>query len=209
MDNMIQKLIAIVLLIGLNNLYADKLLFDLRAQDYANTLKEDVISSKYKINNKIVLETNLNKSSSGIYYINDNNTIGFCNIEIQSSLTNWTFESTIVYQSYNWNKDRSIDTRRLIKLIDKQGNIIILEFYKNGFSINGKEFKAEIDNEQCVLNIRKISHKIIFNINGQQIYTINNLKFTNLQFIHTDILNWIYDYSYFDRLQDLKLYAND
>ena len=209
MKKTITKLFLVGLL-GLSGLNASELLFDLRAQDYANVLKDDVISSKYKISDKIIFETNLQKSSSGVYYyINDTNKVGFSNLEIKSKLNNWTFNSNIIYQSYDWNKGHSIDKKRLIKFIDKDGNVLILEFYRNGFNINGKEFKGEIDGEQLALTVSKQGQKVSFNMNGYNIYDIDNIKFKELHFINTDIWNTkLYDKSY-DRLQELKLYSND
>ena len=204
----IKKLILASLLL-VSGLGASELLFDLRAQDYSNTLKEESITSKYKISDKIILETNLRKSKGAIYYYVDNKISGFCNLEIKSDIKNWLFNTNIVYQSYISTKSRSTDKIRLIKFIDSEGTSIVLEFYKDGFNINGKEFKAEIDNEQLALNIKKINKKIIFKINGQTVHTLINSEFKDLKFINTDIWNWSYDNSYYDRLQDLKLYSND
>ena len=208
-----KKTIKIILFLGLlaaSSLNAKELLFDLRAQDYANTLKDTSITSKYKISDKIILETNLRKSKKAVYYYIDNFISGFCNLQINIPLKNWTLNSNIVYQSiYQDSEKYFTNKKRLIKFIDNTGHTIILEFYKDGFTINGKEFKAKINDEQLALNISKLDNKISFKINGQTIHTINSSNFQNLKFIDTDIWNWKFSNSYYDRLQDLKLFSND
>jgi len=204
----IKKLILASLLL-VSSLGASELLFDLRAQDYSNTLKADVIVSKYKINDKVILETNLNKSTSGMYYyINDTEKVGFCNIELKDGLKNWTFVVNVIYQSYI-RSNLFTDKKRLLRFLDNNGNIIVLEFYRTGFTINGKEFKANIDDSQISLIIKNENNKMTFKMNGEKIYAINTTEFKKLKNINYDLWYYHSGYNKFDRLQDLKLYSND
>lgn len=59
-----KKLTKLILagLLTVSSLNASELLFDLGAQDFSKTLK-DFANAKYKISDKIIMETNLRKSS--------------------------------------------------------------------------------------------------------------------------------------------------
>lgn len=201
------KLILTVLL-TVSSLNAGGLLVDSSAQDYANTLKGEHINSKYKINDSIVVETNLRKSTKGSYYYIESGITGFYNIEVNKPVKNWSFNEDVIYQSY-YSNSSSTDKKRYIKFTSNNGSNIILAFYQKGFTVNDKEFKADIDDEQININVKKLDNTISILINGQKVYTDSLEKFGNLRLIDTSIINFQEQSSIYDRLHQVTLYSND
>lgn len=198
-----KSLIKLVLvgLLAVSSLNAKEILFDLRAQDFSNAVKQEQKMTKYKISDKIILETNANKSSKGYYYT-ANNIKGLINIEVNKKISNWKYNLDITYHTYFENK------KRLIIFTDKFGENIILEFYKKGFTINGKEYKANTNKEHMLISIKKESTNLSISINSQKIYT-STIEFDNLKFINTEIM---FDNEYhnaWDRLNNILLVSND
>ena len=193
----IKKLILASLLL-VSTLGAKELLFDLRAQDFSNAQKQKM--AKYKISDKIIIETNTVKSPNGGYYYTAKSYIsGYFNIEIIKPLNNWKYNLDIVY--YTNTKDK----KRSIIFTDKFGENIILEFYQTGFTINGKEYKANTYKEHMLINITKNTNNLSVSINAQNIYK-SSIDFDNLKSISTNIL---YDYNSYDELNNLLLVSND
>jgi len=193
------KKLVLVSLLFVSSLGAKELLFDLRAQDYSNAEKQEQKMAKYKVNDKIILETNIMKAKKGGFYFTDSSKIdGHINIELTKPIKNWKFNLDITYYTYN------NGMKRLLIFNDKFGENIILEFYKTGFTINGKEYKANIHKERMLISIKKDDKNVYILINSQKIYT-STIDFDNLKSISTNIS---YDYGY-DKLNNILLVSND
>jgi len=198
MNKIVSKLFLVGVL-GLSNLNASEILFDLRAQDYSNTLTNNSIMSKYKINDNVILETNINKSSKGFYYIKNQGIKGVLTLNVKSPITNWKYDLDIEYID-------SSTEKRVIVFSDKIGENITMEFYPDGFTINAKEYKAEIAKQHLIINITKDLNNFTVTINGQKVHT-SQIKFGILKSVTADILQSnIYN---FDKLNNIILVSND
>ena len=198
MNKIVSKLFLVGIL-GLSNLNASEMLFDLRAQDYSNTLTNNSIMSKYKINDNVILETNINKSSEGFYHIENLFTKGVLALNIKSPITNWKYNLDIEYTGFSTEK-------RVIVFSDKIGENITMEFYPDGFTINAKEYKAEIAKQHLIINITKDLNNFTVTINGQKVHT-SQVKFGILKSVTADILKQ--NLNIFDKLNNIILVSND
>jgi len=204
------KILTKLILAGLltvSSLNASELLFDLRAQDFSQTLK-DTKNARYKVNDKIIIETNLIKSGSGFYYTNQGRTGAF-NLSLATQLSNWKLDLDVIYDSKGTHdyKKYLTNNKRLIKLSDISGETFILEFYYCGFTINGKEFKSKINEEKLQIGIKNENNKLTVSINGQSIYEESN-SFGKLRFIDTSYINFQNNCAY-DQLNGITLVSND
>jgi len=199
------KQITKLLLMGfviITSLNAKEILFNLNAQDFSNVIEQKEIMTRYKVSDKIILETNIDKSSKGYYYIGDDTKKGKINIEINTKISNWQYKIDIIYGPYSDN------TERFIIFTDKFGKDIILKFYENGFIINGKKYKSDIDGERMLINIQKEANTLNVLIDNQKIYTAP-IEFGDLKLISTDV-NFDASYEHkWDKLNNIVLISND
>jgi len=194
------KLVLVGLLtFGSLNLNA-KEIFNLKAQDFQYTLEKEK-NAKYKVGD-VVVETNLVKSSKtspGNYLSN-----GHFNLESIQPLKSWTLNTELRYHfSYN-----SSDLKRFVRLTSDQGENFIIEFFHTGFNINGKQFKADVEDQLLLLNITKKDKKLIIKLNNQTLFN-NMVNLDNLKYIDS---NFYFKDSYsnrFDTLHKLNLISHD
>ena len=174
--------IIVIGLVLLGNLYGKEIIFDLRAQDFANSLHGKMITSKYKVNDTVIVKTNLLKASKGDFYYNhDHSKHGFFNFIVNNLNLNWKLSLDIKYVYYY-----KTETKKHIKFIDEYGENILLEFTKKGFTLNGKQYKADINKEKMLLEIININNKLSIRMNGQNIYK-HKINLAKLKYIDIDI----------------------
>ena len=205
-----KKITKLILLgaLSLSSLNASELLFDLKAQDFSKTLTDTTINAKYKVSNKIIIETNLLKRSVGYYRTNQGQT-GFLNIEINQELNNWKLNLDVIYDSYDNYMGKQRGGTRLIKFRDNQGEVITLEFTYNKFTVNGKEFKIALDSKQLNIGIKMNVSTLQVLINSQSVYN-QKITFSQLKNISSSFLTYAMgNYKAFDMLNSMTLYSND
>ncbi len=167
--------IVLIGMLALSSLSAKELLFDLRSQDFANTLDDKQIDTKYKVSDKIMVETNMLKSTkNGSYYGKD----ALFSIKVANGLKNWKTNIDITYKFCC-----ATNIKRYIKFIDKFGKTIVLEFIEGSFTLNGKKYKAKFDEELLSLEIIKRNENIIILMNNQKLYD-SKVDFDNLKYIN-------------------------
>lgn len=198
-----------------------KELFNLKAQDFEYTLLgKKSKSAKYKVNDNVLAETNLVKSNKGFYYTKVSSKKlyhGFFNIEILKDLSNFAFNSNIIYNSIPRNdngllKSLAFTQKRYIKFIDDKGSTIVISFNKDGITINDKEFKAQTNQETINLNVTINNKNLEITINSNKLfegnYNFNKLKFIDTTFISSQVDTYQRPYT-FDKLSGIKLISND
>ncbi|MCK5294216.1 MAG: hypothetical protein KAJ49_06145 [Arcobacteraceae bacterium] len=202
--NKITKIVIIGLLV-LGRLNANELLFDLKAQDFSKTFTESMTNAKYKVSDKIIVETNLLKRSMGYYRANVGFS-GFLNLFVTTNSNNWKFNMDVVYDDY---KDR-LNKIRLLKFTDNSGEVITLEFANTYITINSKKFMINIIDKQLDIGIKMKNSNLIVSINGKIIYKMivefDKLDFVSSSFFTYDTANY---YSAYDQLNGITLYEND
>lgn len=177
-----------------------KELFNLKAQDFEYSLNKNQINAKYKVND-VIVETNLikgKKYSPGLYI-----GTGYLNIESINALNNWTLN--IDFKVSFWNNSQS---PRLFKLVSEKGESFILEFFKGGFNINGKKYKAKIENDLLSISINKITESFILKLNNQTLLN-EKISFSKLKYIDTNIYYGSYDEKQHDTLNNIILVSHD
>jgi len=208
--------IFILLIALVNILNAEKLVFDLDAQNLENTLNKKCVDSRYEISKDIEVDTNLRFDDG--YYFACWKSHGYYDISMKTPVKNFTLNMEIVYENtmrdgFGGGKVKDIPYRE-IKLTDVEGNVLKLRFGIDDFYINDKMFKADIDyTESIVLNITNKHNRILVYIDEQKLYEADN-DFFGLKFMNSTIAQYRSNgdrvaAKAWDQLKTLKLYSND
>jgi|TARA_R110002033_G_scaffold29007_5_gene65295 hypothetical protein len=173
------KIVTKLVLIGLLTTCSlnAKELFDLRIQDFSNTLEDKQIDSRYKINESIIVETNtLKERKGGYYYTTPSYRKGLFNIELLTPVKSWIYNYSVQYEN----------GKRLLKFIDESGKNLVFEFGNKEFTINEKEYKTNIEDEELFITIEGVNGEFKITMNGQ---TLNAkvVGFGNLKKIETSL----------------------
>jgi len=95
-----KKIVTKIFLLGLltvSSLNA-KELFDLKAQDFEHTLTDKYINAKYKVDENIVVETNLGKGSRGFYFF-EGDPFGYFSINLNKPIDKFTINFDLIYET--------------------------------------------------------------------------------------------------------------
>lgn len=196
MNGLLKIIFLVVLFVG--NGFAKNILFDLGAQEFQNSLSDQQRSTKYNIDDKVIIKTNLLKDTLGYYHTNAN-IEGVFNINSSWPVSDWKFNLDVQYEGLK-------DKNRFIKMTDKTGEVILIEFNTKGFIFNAKDYKANIDRKHLLIQVIKLDEKVSLYLNRQLIET-QNIKFGQLKSVETTILKFSFKEQ--DKINNLMLVSND
>lgn len=178
--------------------FAKEIVFDLERQDFINSLGDKQLSTKYNLNDRMIIHTNLLKNEQGVYHTNSDN-IGRFDLHPSIPMVDWKFNLDIQYEGLK-------DKNRFIKFTDMNGEVILLEFNTAGFIFNSIDYNAKIDKKHLFIQIVKNGESVEFYLNKQLIDT-QMTNFEKLKSIETTIFKFsIYDQ---DKLNNILLVSND
>lgn len=191
------KYSAILLLLSFS-VYAREIIFDLRSQDFINSLGEKQFSSKYNLDDKIIVHTNMLKNDQDIYHTNSN-VIGKFNLYPLKTIFDWTLNVDVQYEGLK-------DKNRFIKLTDENGVTVLLEFNTNGFIFNAIDYNAKLDKKHLLIQLIKKNENVEFYLNKQLIDT-QLTTFSKIKTVETTFYKFsLYDK---DKLNNILLVSND
>ena len=192
-------LTAITLLIVLNvAAFCREIIFDLHKQDFMNSLSDRQLSTKYNVEDKVIVQTNLLKDEQGVYHTNSD-IMGKFDIYTNTPLIDWKFNLDVQYEGLK-------TKNRFIKFTDTNGEVILLEFNTVGFVFNSIDYNANINKKHLFIQVKRIDGKIEFYLNKQLIDS-QNLDFARLKSIETTFYKFnVYEQ---DKLNNVMLVSND
>ena len=191
------KFLVLTMVLAVSSV-AREIVFDLDSQDFINSLGDKQLSTKYNLDDRMIIHTNLLKNEQGIYHTNSN-TIGRFDIHPSIPMIDWKFNLDIQYEGLK-------DKNRFIKFTDKNGEVILLEFNTIGFIFNSIDYNAKLDKKHLFIQLVKNGESIEFYLNKQLIDT-QMTNFDKLKSIETTIFKFsIYEQ---DKLNNILLVSND
>lgn len=194
------KLLKISCLLLLMSLcvHAREIIFDLRSQDFVNSLGEKQFSSKYNLDDKIIIQTNMLKNDQAVYHTNSNVT-GKFNLYPLRTIFDWTLNVDVQYEGLK-------DKNRFIKLTDENGVTILLELNTIGFIFNAIDYNAKLDKKHLLIQLVKKNETVEFYLNKQLIDT-QLTNFSKIKSVETTFYKFsLYDK---DKLNNILLVSND
>jgi hypothetical protein len=193
---------------------AEKMVFDLRAQDFDKSLTKSVdnaynaqhcIDARYAVSKDVTLNTNLILHGQKKSYTPCIETSGYFNMVLNQPIQNFLLIINVTYVNEGYGE---VPQTRTIKLTDINGKALVMKFNKEEFYIDEKKFVTKIGKDLIALTISNQGEKLHINIDGAKVMELE--KLSALKFIDTSF----YVHSYFNnRLQDelnaLKLVSFD
>ena len=165
-----------VVMVALSGMSFAGVVFDLQQQHFFNSLKTEVIASKYELPN-VYVTTNLNLKSDTYNY--QNRTGGHFHIELKEALSIWnmTFDLDIWFT----NNDS-------ITLYDVSGKSFVIAFKdERGGKLyfDNKEVYTANYNIKGSIQLVRNGTEIVLKINGSDIATTEGLSFGQLKTVQT------------------------
>jgi len=194
---------------------AEEIIFDLLAQDFE--VKKKCADSRYIVSKNVTIDMNMFIDNGN--YITCNKTIGYFNITLNKTITNFTFDTNFIIEnsarSSRNGEILNIDQNpvsRSIKFTDEVGNTLNIIFEKDEMKINEKTYKVKLDFQDLVpLTVNNSNGDLSVTIDGQKIYTNKNvlskIKFVDILLYNSPIA--FDSASVYDRLRTLRLISND
>lgn len=191
--------LAFLSVLATSSLSAKEMIFDLFAQDYKESLTESPSMNKYKVNDSIIVETNLIKKDLANYYrYHRDDTLGHFNLYPTKVIKNWTYKSDITFNDTSHKK--------YIEITDEVGEKFLVTIFTDAIDIENIRLKANTHKERVRFEIEKKDDVIAVIIDGKKVYE-EKIKLNLVRKINTNI-NYLYSNTY-DTLYDLKLINND
>lgn len=196
MKNLIK--ITILVLFLITNGFTKDIMFDLGAQDFQNSLIDQQHSTKYNIEDKVIAQTNLLKSTLGYYHTNAK-VLGHFVINSIWPLNDWKFNLDIQYEG-------SKKKNRFIKFTDIKGEVILFEFHPEGFIFNSKDYKANLEGKHLVIQVVKTNEQVSLYLNKQLIKT-QEVNFESLKSVETTVRKFSFQEQ--DKINGMMLVSHD
>ena len=171
---------VVVVIVALSSLSFAEILFDLQQQHFSNSLKSEVIASKYEVPNCYVT-TNLNLKSDTYNYQG----AGHFHIELKEAMQTWnmTFDVRI-----------SVEYTDSITLYDEDGKSFIISFRDRKIYFDNKEaYTVNYYYMTGDIQLNRSGSEITLKINGSDIATTEGLSFGKLKIMQTKF-NYAGDY---------------
>ena len=190
--------ITVLVLFFISSGFAKDIIFDLGAQDFQNSLIEQQHSTKYNIDDKVIIQTNLLKDPLG-YYHTHAKVMGLFVLNNRWPMNDWKFNLDVQYEG-------SKNKNRFIKFTDINGEIILFEFHPEGFIFNSKDYKANLDGKHLVIQVVKTNEKVTLYLNKQLIKT-QDIAFESLKSVETTMRKFSFKEQ--DKINGMLLVSND